>query len=96
MTQDSGTRGGTFTGEMDRCRERQGWTTVCSSTSERDGKDQGQDSPKQAGSCWFTRHSRLATSGANLYLPSVWSANVISSLVLRLFCFVSFSSFCFH
>ena len=23
---------------------------------ERDGKDQGEDSPKQAGSCWFARH----------------------------------------
>ena len=24
---------------------------------EDDGKDQGEDSPKQAGSCWFARHS---------------------------------------
>ena len=35
----------------------QGWTTACSSIPERDGKDQGEDSPKQAGSCWFARHS---------------------------------------
>ena len=35
---------------MDHCRERQGWTTVCSFVPERDGKDQGEDSPNQAGS----------------------------------------------
>ena len=29
--QDGGTRGGTFHGEMDRCRDSQGWTTACSS-----------------------------------------------------------------
>ena len=35
--------------EMDCCsRESQGWTTACSSMPERDGKDQGQDTPKQA------------------------------------------------
>ena len=49
------TRGGTFHGEMDRCRESQGWTTACSGMPERDGKDQEEDSPKQAGSCWFAR-----------------------------------------
>ena len=49
-------RGGTLDGEMDRCRENQGWTTACSSIMlERDGKDQEEDSPKQAGSCWFAR-----------------------------------------
>ena len=61
--------GGTFHGEMDRCRKSQGWTTACSSMPERDGKDQGEESPKQACSCWFTRHSWLAISGANLYPP---------------------------
>ena len=45
-----GTRGGTFHGKMNRCRGCQGWTTACSSMPERDGKDQGEDSPKQAGS----------------------------------------------
>ena len=50
--QDGRTRGGTFHGgEMDRCRESQGWTVVCISMPERDGKDYGKDSPKQAGSC---------------------------------------------
>ena len=38
-------------GEMSRCRESEGWMP------ERDGKDEGKDSPKQAGSCLFARHS---------------------------------------
>ena len=38
------------------CRESQGWTTACSSMPKREGKDQGQGSPKQACSCWFARH----------------------------------------
>ena len=41
--------------EIDRCRESQGWTTACSHMPKRDGKGQGEDSPKQAGSCWFAR-----------------------------------------
>ena len=48
-------KGGTFHGEMDHCRGSQGWTTACSGMPKRDGKDQGEDSPKQAGSCWFAR-----------------------------------------
>ena len=44
-----------YNGEMDRYRESQGWTTACSGKPERDGKDQGEDSRKQAGSCWFAR-----------------------------------------
>ena len=36
-------------------QENQGWTTACSGMPERDGKNQGDDSPKQAGSCWFAR-----------------------------------------
>ena len=39
MTQLGRTRGGTFHGEMDRCRENQGWTTACSGMPERDGKN---------------------------------------------------------
>ena len=57
IAQDGGTRGGTFHSEMDRCRESQGWTTACRNMSERDGKDLGEDSSKQACSCWFARHS---------------------------------------
>ena len=45
----------TFHGKMDRCRKNQGWTTACSGMPDCDGKDQGEDSPKQAGSCWFAR-----------------------------------------
>ena len=53
MAQNGRTRGGTFHGEMDRCRESHGWTAACSGMHERDGKDQGENSPKQASSCWF-------------------------------------------
>ena len=55
MAQNGGTRGGIFHGKMDRCRKNKGWTTTFSGMPERDGKDQGEDSPKQAGSCWFAR-----------------------------------------
>ena len=54
MAQNGGTRGETSHGEMDRCRESQGWTAACSGMPERDGKDQ-EKSPKQADSCWFAR-----------------------------------------
>ena len=47
-----------FHDEMDHCRESQGWATACSGMSEGDGKDQGEDSPKQADSCWFARAPR--------------------------------------
>ena len=57
MAQDGGTRGGTFHGEIDRFKESQDWTTACRNVPERDGKDQGEDSPKQACSCMFPRHS---------------------------------------
>ena len=80
MAQNGGTRGGTFHGEMDRCRESQGWTTACSRMPEREGKYQEEDSPKQAGS-----------SGANLYPPGVWFADVMTSfsgVTFVLFCFV--------
>ena len=51
------TRGGAFHGEMDHYRDSQGWTKARSSMAERDGKDQGEDNPKQADSCWFARHT---------------------------------------
>ena len=54
MPQEVGTRGGTFHGETDSCRESRDWTTACSSMSKREGKDQGEDIPKQAG---LARHS---------------------------------------
>ena len=49
MARDGGTRGGTFHGELYRCRESQGWTTPCSGMPERDGKNQGGDNPKASG-----------------------------------------------
>ena len=52
---NGGTRDETFHGEIDRCRESQGWTTTCSSMPERDGEDQEGDIPKQAAPCWFAR-----------------------------------------
>ena len=38
MAQNGGTRGGTFHGEMDRCRESQGWTVARRGMPERDEK----------------------------------------------------------
>ena len=84
MAQNSGTRAVTFHGEMDRCRESQGWTTACNRMSERDGKDQGEDSPKQAGSCWFARPCRLATSDG-AFADAMTS---FSGVTFVLFCFV--------
>ena len=46
MAQNGRTRGGTFHGELDRCRESRGCTTAFSSMRERDGKDEGDDFPK--------------------------------------------------
>ena len=63
VAQNGRTRGGTFHGKINRCRESQDWTTTCSGMPERDGKDQGVDNPKQAGSCWFARPCLLATGG---------------------------------
>ena len=88
MAQNGRTRGGTFHGEMDRCRESQGWSTACIRMPERDGKDQEEDSPKQTGSCWFARPCRLATSGANLYPPGVWFADDMTSFSGVTFVFV--------
>ena len=91
MAQNGRTRGGTFHGEIDRCRECQGCTTACSGMPERDVKDQGEDSPKQAGSCWFARPCWLSTSGANLYPPGVRFADAMTSfsgVTFVLFCFV--------
>ena len=97
--QDSGTRGGRFHGDIDRCRESQGWTTACSGIHEDDGKDQEEDSPKQACSCWFVRHS-LATSGVNLYPPDGFACRChivfLWRYVVSVFRFGSLSSFFFR
>ena len=57
MAQDGGTRGGMFHGEMDCYRENKGWTTACSRMPERGGNDHGEDSPNEACSGCFARHS---------------------------------------
>ena len=93
MAQNGRTRGGTFHGEMDNCRENQGWTTACSGIPERDGKNQVEDSPKQAGSCWFARPSFLTNHKWRELVSSgrlVCRCHGVFSLVLRLFCFASF------
>ena len=44
-------QGAKFHDEMDRYRESRGWAMACSGMLKHDGKDQEEDSPKQAGSC---------------------------------------------
>ena len=61
MAQNGGIRGETFHGEMDHCRESQGWTTACCGMPERNGKGQGEDSPKRTDSCWFACLSLLTS-----------------------------------
>ena len=67
---------------MDRGRESQGSTTACSNMSERDGKDQGEGSPKQACSYWFTRNSWLATVARTSILFGTWPMLYCVSLAL--------------
>ena len=63
--------------------------SMCGDMLERDGnKDQEEDSPKQAVSCWFARPCWLATSGANLCPPGVWFADVMTSFSGVTFVFV--------
>ena len=86
MAQNGGKGGGTFHGEMNRCRGSQGWTTVCSRMPERDGK--AIYSPKQAaGSCWFARLSHkwreLVSSGRLVCRCH----DVFSGVTFVLFCF---------
>ena len=94
MAQNDRTRGGTIHGKMDRCRKKQGWTAACSGMRERDGKDQGEDSLKQARSCWFARPCWLATSGVNLCPPGVWFADRCHDIFL--WCYVCFVLLCFR
>ena len=63
---------------------------------ERNEKDEGEDSPKQASLCWCDRHSGLAARSANLHPPGVLFANAILpfsllALLLRVFPFVFFA-----
>ena len=94
MAQNGRTRGGTFHGEMDRCRENQGWTTACSGMPERDGKNQ-EDKIEQSKSGLVLVRSPMLTS--HKWREHVSSGRLVCrrchgvfSLVLRLFCFASF------
>ena len=58
-----------------------GWTTACSGMLERDGKDQGEDSPKQAGSCGFARPcTRVSFSEMMSLFPSMFCTIFVFSL----------------
>ena len=97
MAQDGRTRGETFHGEMDRRRERQGWTTAWRSMSERDGDDQdriAQSKRVRTGSLAIVDTPRVART-CNIRAFDLQMSCCLSP-VLSLFCFVSFSSFCFH
>ena len=57
-------RGGTFHGEMDRCRESQGWTTACSSirpnVTRRAKERIAQSKRARAGSLVIVDYSKVA------------------------------------
>ena len=92
MAQDGGTRSGTFHGEIDRCRESQGWTTACSRMPERDGKDQGQESKRaRAGSLAIVDKSQVARTC--ILRAFFWCADAVLpfscvTFVLFLLCFL--------
>ena len=102
MAQDGGPRGGTFHGEMDRCRESQGWTTACntvvisiSSMPERGGKDQGQQRKKPrkrayAGSLAIVDYQSLLIVARTCIIRTLFFGLQMFCclfLTLRLFCF---------
>ena len=93
MAQNGRTRGGTFHGEMDRCRETQGWTTACSGMPDRDGKNQEDDIIAQskrdrAGSLALVNQPQVARTcilrAFGLQMP--W--RFFSGVTFVLFCFV--------
>ena len=88
MAQDGGTRGGTFHGEMDRCRAIQGCTTACSSMPERDGKDQGEENPKQAGSHAIVNYPQVARTCILRAFSLQMPCRLSPVLHIFLFCFV--------
>ena len=92
----NGGRSGTFHGEMDRCRESQGWTTACSRMPERDGKDQrriAQSKRARAGPLALDDQPQVVQT----YTLRAFGLQISCrlSVVLRLFCFVLFSYFAF-
>ena len=65
-----------------------GQVKVCNNMFERDRKDQGEGSPKQACSCWFARHSRLATVARTHILLGGFLMPYCLSLTLSVSCLV--------
>ena len=61
---------------------------ACSSMPERDGKDQGEDSPKQAGSCWFARHTVVKSQVARTCILQGDVVLSFSGVTFGLFYFV--------
>ena len=77
LAQDGGTRGGTFHGEMDRCRESHGWTTACSSicpnVTRRAKERIAQSKRARAGSLAIVDKLKAART---LYPPGIWFADI--------------------
>ena len=98
IAQDNGTKGGTFHGEMDRCRESQGWTTACSivvcpNVTGRTTKESiTQSKWARAGSLAIVDQPLVARACILRAFGLQMSCSL--SLELRLFCVVS--SLCFH
>ena len=93
MVQNGGTRGGTFHGEMDRCRGSQGWTTACSRLPKRDGRTKERISTACSR---MPKASRLVLVRSPLLTSHKWRELVSSGrLVCRchdifLWCYVCF------
>ena len=90
MAQDGGTRGGTFHGEMNRCRQSQGCTrvqyaVVYSNVTGRTKKRITQS--KQGCSCWFARHksqvARTCILRAFFGFPILLSFSGVTFVFLR-------------
>ena len=89
MAQDGGTRGGTFHGEIDHCRESQGWTTactsiVCSNVTGRIKEMIAQSRRTRVGSLSIVDEPQVARTCI------FGRMSCCLSLALRLFCFVLF------
>ena len=94
IAQDGGTRGGTFHGEMDRCRESQGWTTACSvvclNVTGRAEERIDQSKRARAGSLAIVDEPQFALTcilraGVVVFLSRV--AHVLFFVRFRIFCF---------
>ena len=94
MAQDRGTRGSTFYGEVDRCRESQSWTTACNSMPTK-GRIARSNGLMLVRSPLLTNHSwrELASSGRMarcLSLVLSYVAFVLFLFRFRLF-FIAFT-----